>query len=474
MKKIFYITVCFAALAGTGSCGKFLDTQPKSTLTPENSFKTAADWQQTITAAYAMLQEVFVEKLPIVLGEFGTDEVLPFDTSWGEYTELHYYTLTSFHGFLNEHYTFCWEGIKRCNIVIDIPEYAPVDAAARASMIAQAKFLRAIYYFELVKMYGDVPILTSAIVNRNELHKPRESVEDVYALIVADMKAAQSLPATWENAADKGRATSLAASALLGRVYLQWGKPDLAIKEFEKVIGKFSLYDDYADIFDPANKNQEKENIFEIQFRHSGDWGLEGSLQHSYWGPRGVGGPTEFGGWGGFGPSQYLYDQYEAGDKRREAFFFTEFNGVIQSPPTTRKFFDPEFGNVIEDDGLNYTLIRYADVLLMMSEALNATDDTSGKKYDYLNDIRGRAGLTDITAADNLSKAQFADVLLKERLLELNCEHVRRWDLLRFGKLAEQVKAAYNIDIQPHHVLYPIPQAAMDANDAMNENNPGY
>lgn len=79
--------------------------------------------------------------------------------------------------------------------------------------------------------------------------------------------------------------------------------------------GKFKLYDNLKDIFDPKNKNQEYENIFEIQFKHSGSWGLEGSIQHSYWGPRNVGGPTNFGGWGGFGPTQYLYDSYDNNDK---------------------------------------------------------------------------------------------------------------------------------------------------------------
>lgn len=82
--------------------------------------------------------------------------------------------------------------------------------------------------------------------------------------------------------------------------------------------GKFKLYDNLKDIFDPKNKNQEYENIFEIQFKHSGSWGLEGSIQHSYWGPRNVGGPTNFGGWGGFGPTQYLYDSYDNNDKRKK------------------------------------------------------------------------------------------------------------------------------------------------------------
>ena len=224
----------------------------------------------------------------------------------------------------------------------------------------------------------------------------------------------------------------------------------------------------------PKNKNQEYENIFEIQFKHSGSWGLEGSIQHSYWGPRNVGGPTNFGGWGGFGPTQYLYDSYDNNDKRKKAFFITEYAGVTQTPPSSGKFWDAETGNVIEDDNLNFTMIRYADVLLMKAEALNSIDDTSNDKYDALNEVRGRAGLTSITAADNLNKEQFAEVVLEERLHELCCEHLRRWDLIRFGKLGEYMKDHAGVTIQPYHVLYPIPQAAVDANDAITENNEGY
>ena len=251
-------------------------------------------------------------------------------------------------------------------------------------------------------------------------------------------------------------------------------KPEEALKYCRMLEGKFKLYDNLKDIFDPKNKNQEYENIFEIQFKHSGSWGLEGSIQHSYWGPRNVGGPTNFGGWGGFGPTQYLYDSYDNADKRKKAFFITEYAGVTQTPPSSGKFWDAETGNVIEDDNLNFTMIRYADVLLMKAEALNSIDDTSNDKYDALNEVRGRAGLTSITAADNLNKEQFAEIVLEERLHELCCEHLRRWDLIRFGKLGEYMKDHAGVTIQPYHVLYPIPQAAVDANDAITENNEGY
>lgn len=487
MKKLLYTAGCLLLL-GTYSCESFLEETPLSNLTPENSFKTEEDWSSTLTAAYGALQNItagFEAKYAITLGEFGTDEVKPIDLGWAAYAELHYYTFSASHEFFDNHYTLCYDGIKRCNIVIDMPSDAPVSGQGRNLMIAQAKFLRAVLYFDLVRMYGGVPLWTSASVDKDQIMKPRSTADQVYERIVQDLREASGiLPASWSAATDKGRATSYAAYAMLGRVLLQWGRPGEALSALNQVYGKFHLYDNYADIFAPEHKNEEYENIFEVQFKHSGKWGEEGSLQHSYWGPRNVGGPTSFGGWGGFGPSQYLYDSYakdydgsSVTDRRQEEFFWTEYAGVEQTPPCIKKFWDSKYGNEIENDDLNFIFIRYADVLLMRAEALNATDDNTNAKYDCINEVRNRAGLDKITKEDNLSKEEFADAVLLERLKELCCEHHRRFDLIRFGKLAEQVKAAYpddNINIRDFHVLYPIPQSAMDANDAITENNPGY
>ncbi|MBS5908281.1 MAG: RagB/SusD family nutrient uptake outer membrane protein [Dysgonomonas mossii] len=470
MKK-YLIIILLGCFVMTG-CDDFLNHDPKSVLTPDNGYTKPEDWQQTLNAAYGSLQEVFVGKYTITLSEFGTDEVIPFDMGWAAYAQLHHYTFSATHEFIDNHYRACYEGIKRCNAVIDMPSGA-VSGDLHSSMVTQARFLRALYYFDLVRMYGGVPLWTKSSIDRDDTMKPRATVDETYTLIAEDLISALELPTTWVDAKDKGRATSLAAQAFLARVYLQWGKPDEALKYCKMLDGKFKLYDNLKDIFDPKNKNQEYENIFEVQFKHSGSWGLEGSLQHSYWGPRNVGGPTDFGGWGGFGPTQYLYDSYDNADKRKSAFFFTQYNGVVQSPPSSAKFFDSEHGNVIEDDNLNFILIRYADVLLMKAEALNATGDNN-EKYTALNLVRARAGLGSITAADGLNKDQFAEVLLQERMHELCCEHMRRWDLLRFGKLAEYMKDRAGVNIQSYHVLYPLPQAAIDANDAITENNTGY
>ena len=471
MKKNYFIII--VALLALSSCRKFLTEDPRSIQTPENAYTTPEDWQKTLNAAYAAMQRVFVGKYTITLSEFGTDEVEPYDLGWAAYSELKMYTFSASHPFFQDHYRVCYEGVKRSNAVIDMPA-GVVDNNTRTLMVAQAKFLRAIYYFDLVKMYGGVPLWTKSSIDE-EIMKPRATVDEVYQLITQDMKDAEAaLPTTWPNAADKGRATSYAAQAFLARIYLQWGKPGDALVYCNKLDGKFHLYTNLKDIFHPKNKNAEYENIFEVQFRHSGSWGLEGSIQHSYWGPRGVGGPTNFGGWGGFGPTNYVYNSFENTDKRKTAFFLPSYNGVTQSPACNNKFWDPEFGNVIEDDQLNFILIRYADVLLMKAEALNAVNDGTTAKYDAINQVRRRAGIADITAADNLSQQQFADVVLQERLHELCFEHLRRFDLIRFGKLKQYLADRAGIAIQDHHNLYPLPQAALDANEAITANNPGY
>lgn len=478
MKKVLYILLAGWMLSAAVSCEKFLTEASKSSLTPENSFVTPEDWDKALTAAYGMLQNTFIGNYTITINNFGTDEVEPFDLGWAAYAQLKYYTFSAQHEFFQNHYECCYDAVKRTNTVLDMPESAPVSAERRTQMMAEAKFLRALFYFELVSNYGGVPVWTSSIVDRTQINKPKMSADEVYRQIVSDMTdAAEALPEKWPSASDVGRATKGAAYALLGRFLLQWGKPQEALDALNKVTG-YRLYDTYAEIFDKNNKNQGVENIFEVQSRYSGKWGLEGSIQSSYWGPRGGGGPTAGGfGWGGFGPTRYLYDSYEDGDLRKTAFFCTEYKGVPQDPPCIMKYRDPDHNNEIEDDDLNYILIRYADVLLMKAEALNATGDATTEKYDCLNQVRRRAGLADITSADGLSKEQFAAAVLEERLHELCCERHRRTDLVRFGKLAEQVRAAFpEITLDAHFNLYPIPQSAIDANDAMTEEdqNPGY
>lgn len=172
MKK--YISILIFSCFTLCSCENFLDLAPQSVLTPDNAYTKPDDWQQTLYAAYGSLQEVFVGKYTITLGEFGTDEVIPFDMGWAAYSQLHYYTFSASHEFLDNHYRLCYEGIKRCNAVIDMPSDA-VSSDLYTSMIMQARFLRAIYYFDLVKMYGGVPLWTKSSIDKRNYETSRIS-----------------------------------------------------------------------------------------------------------------------------------------------------------------------------------------------------------------------------------------------------------------------------------------------------------
>ena len=138
MKKILAIICTATLLLSLSGCEKFLTELPKSTLVAENSFTTSDDWQKALTGAYAMLQEVFMEKYTIVLNEFGTDEVEPFDLSWALYVQLKYYTFNAEHEFFRCHYIWAYDGIKRCNTVLDMPAAAPMTPCSQRLFPAEA------------------------------------------------------------------------------------------------------------------------------------------------------------------------------------------------------------------------------------------------------------------------------------------------------------------------------------------------
>ena len=154
-----------------------------------------------------------------------------------------------------------FEGVKRCNVIVDL---LPDDVEDRELFVAQAKFLRGTYYFELVNLFGGVPLWLSASADKDNLKKPRASVDEIYTQIEQDLLAAEEdLPLV--NVWEEGRATKYAAQAMLARMYLQRHDYENALKYCNLVIGdgnNFHLYNNYADIYDPANKNQGYENIF--------------------------------------------------------------------------------------------------------------------------------------------------------------------------------------------------------------------
>jgi len=461
------------------SCSDFLNEETFSQQTPENAYLSKEGADKAMNGAYAMLQDGFDYKFSIGMGILGTDEATSYNDMYGDHEVLlDKYTYSSEYDIFAAVYIDLFEGVKRCNVVIDL---LPTDVEDRELYIAQAKFLRATYYFELVNLFGGVPLWLSASADKNNLQLPRSSVDDVYKVIVDDLLAAEPdlpLVKVW----DEGRATRYAAQAMLARVYLQRHEYESALSYCNKVIGdgnNFFLYTDYGDIYDPANKNRGYENIFEIQHRASLKSEDEGSTSTDFFLPIELQG-TIYTGWAMYGPTDYLYNGYEPQDKRKAVTYIT--SGVnaggqtVTFKPHCFKYHNRTAGYPVNDGEQNFPLIRYADVLLMKAEAINGlpseTAQQTTEKFQCLNDVRTRAGLDDIQNAGlNASKDGFLATLLEERLHELCFEKSRRRDLIRNEKLQ-----SYMAERKPDRpvpdkakLYYPLPLAATDANPLLEQ-----
>lgn len=473
MKKLIIISTIVFGLYG---CSDFLDEKTFSQLTPDNAYLSNDGAQKALNGAYAMLQDGFVRKWSAGLGVLGTDEATSYNDIYGDHEVLlDKYTYSSEYDIFTAVYIDLFEGVKRCNVVI---EQLPQTLIGRDVMIAQAKFLRATYYFELLNLFGSVPLWLSSSVDKDHLKLPQSPVDSIYKMIIKDLSDAEPiLPQTVVY--DGGKATQYAAQAMLARVYLQHHEYANALEYCNKVInsGKFHLYSNYADIFDPSHKNEGYENIFEIQHKISMKSEDEGSTINDFYLPIELQG-TMLTGWAMYGPTDYLYNSYELNDKRKSVTYITNgINAVGQSvsfKPHCFKYHNRNVGIPVNDGSQNFPLIRYADVLLMKAEAINAlpSSSNSDEKFTCLNTVRIRAGLTPITNTGvNSTSEGFLETLLTERLHEFCFEKSRRRDLIRNDKLQ-----SYVLQRKPERpvpdkakLYYPLPLGAIDANTLLKQ-----
>jgi hypothetical protein len=396
-----------------------------------------------------------------------------------------------------------YAGILRANIVIDkVPGIAAVDETRKGQIVGQAQFLRGLYYFNLVRLFGDVPLTTKPQVSGDDLKVPRTAVTAVYEQIIADLSAAETaLPLAWSGE-DLGRATRGAAKALLAKVYLTQQQWSLAAAKAREVIdlAVYALQPDYAANFDPNTENG-AESVFEVQY-HSGSNGWmessEGNVRSEFMAPR-QSGITPWGGFGWNQPTAEFVSGYEPGDKRKAVTVFSEgdtyepggtyknsadggkvyrYNKSISyTGHNVRKYLTGLVNSFGTDSPMNTPVIRYADVLLMYAEALNELGQSAAAE-PYLNQVRARAGLPPVSG---LGVDAFRDKVLHERRMELAFEGEWWFDLVRTGRAIPFLRALGNPDpygvargnIQPKHLLFPIPQGERDINPNLTQNE-GY
>lgn len=461
------------------SCSKILEKSPESNFTPDNFYKNAEDAKAAVNAVYDQMNtNDMYNQVMWIIQDQSTD-----DCEWGggrstanqPKNDLDKYTFTPATVTFQTLWSSCYRAINRCNAALDRIPSISMDDALKTRLLAESKFMRAFYYFTLVRLFGDVPLVLKETTSLNNLQVARNTTEEVYKQIIQDFTDAEAVLPVSYSAAEKGKATKGAAKAFLAKVYLtreEWAKASAKAKEVMDLGAGYDLWTNFADAFAIANENG-KESVFEIQAN-----GLvgEGSLMQGYMRPP-FDRVNNIAGFGDDPPTQSIYNAYQNGDLRRNATLrlysatgTPAAPAAIAFPCYVSKYLDPSAtGN--NDGNNNYPVIRFADVLLMYAEALNEQGAGNTEAYAAVNRIRKRAGLSDLSG---LSQSAFRDSVLIERRLELAFEGHRRYDLLRTKRLVSAMTAQNpTIVVKPHQTLFPIPQTERDVNPLLTQNT-GY
>ncbi|MDJ0364656.1 RagB/SusD family nutrient uptake outer membrane protein [Hymenobacter sp. H14-R3] len=476
-------------LALLSSCGKqFLDLKPTDSITTENFYQNESDAIQAVTACYSQLSRGGQYNYALWgIGEIMSDNSTAGGGGGGDAVEeiqLDLFNIPPSNPMTTRLWNGSYVGIGACNLVLQkVPGIATMSEAVRKRSLGEAQFLRAKYYFDLVRAYGDVPLILIPAASPDEARIARTPAAQVYEQIVLDLQAANIALDGSYSGLDLTRATKWAATGLLAKVYLTQGNKAGAATQARSVItgsGK-ALWANYGDNFKVANENGQ-ESLFEVQYLNGFNEyifdGL-GFVGNEFFAPRGQGLVPQ-GGYGFNVPEKEFVDGYEAGDKRRDVTIWKPGDAYpagstakVQPDfidPTSpygyncKKWFVGKVNTNVWDSPLNFPVLRLSEMYLILAEAVGPTQEG----LDAVNKVRTRAGLPNLTA----NTANFTQAVVKERRYELAFEDDRWFDLKRTGDLTK-LPALVAKGVKPFNSLLPIPQSERDANPNLTQ-NPGY
>ncbi|NIJ51670.1 RagB/SusD family nutrient uptake outer membrane protein [Dyadobacter arcticus] len=493
-KRIGLLTALLSIFWATG-CNDFLDESDPSNFTVENYFTQPAHGRSSVNAIYAPLRDPLGSGFgggPWMMTEFATGLAA---TDLGQAVNSYFIKdlrNTSDNGYGQTYWTSYYRGIANANLSIaKVPTIPAIDPVEVKKLLGEAYFLRAWYYYNLVRMFGNIPLVTEPINLQSEQLRPSQAnPEEVYNLIVADLKLAEESGLPWVDAT--GKVSLGAIKSLLSQVYLTMaGFPlqkgaayyDLAAKKSAEVIDskQFKLFASYNDFHDPSKKNIE-ENIFMIQFRTQllpSSWQVsiipynKNISQYS----------DETGGIYSTGDFVKSYDPADLRAKEKQ-FFFTKFTNeanrnleVDLGGYFIYKHFDITAQTSSANSDLNWPVIRYADLLLTYAEAANEVAGPSVKVLESVNAIRTRAQLP---ALAGLSKDALREVIWRERWYELCFENVTWFDMVRLRKAFNVStkkfdnyvghKFSYGPTLTERELYFPLPTSEMRNNTNLKQN----
>ena len=481
MKKSINIFVCISLFFVFSSCSAdFIDLLPTSTVTQDRIYQTDNDFRDAITAIHVPIRNQY--NFFYIFGDIRGDDSWIQVPKSNSQTFSDQFTMHSGDGEIANAWQRYYQAIFRANNLLErIADVSEADVPNKNRFIAETRFLRALCYFDLVRIFGPVPAVTSVLSIEESYNTPRAPVDYIYRnIIIPDLIAAEALPISYTGA-DIGRPTRGAARALLGRVYLTMGDFQNAEAKLMEVVnmGIYDLVEDFESIFDPNNKRN-REYIFDIEY--ASGVGAGSRLTNAFF-PNFLA-MAQFYGVPGTGdewnnPTQALIDLFEPHDLRKNISVgtpggFYDGTGTWRPiPAITNQVYTMKFLTRIpaaNDSPVNWKHIRYADVLLMLAEAMNENGRTA-QAIPYLNRIRARAGVSEYSLT--MSQAETRAAIEKERRLELCFEGHRWFDLVRTGRAYEVMKP---YGMEEHMTVFPLPlrQVLLINNPDVFPQNRGY
>ncbi len=505
MKKItILLGICMICLS---SCDKGLDLVPLDRITEESFYKTRNDFDGAIFASYSSIQDFWGTSTETLSerGEFWkitmviTDDVAADNvTADGISQDVDRLLIRSSDVPYAAVYTQIYEGILRANLVLEnLDNENELTAEDKTVLDAEAKFLRAWFHFQALKLFGTPPLALEVGKDFKNLALPNATKEELYTSILADFSAAVAgLPDVWDSG-NTGRATAWAAKSYIGKVNVWKQDWPSAINAFEDVVlnGPYRLISDYEQVFFFENENN-AESIFEIQYggpfsddniwvfddTHSENFkASQGSARGYYW-DAGNGAPGGKNGW--WAPTQNLVDAFEPNDSRAQTTFyqdgdmyFTTFTSLPYDPDWsstgyTLKKYRGEINSVPANYAPNQQAefnnerwFRFAELKLLYAEALLEGGGDPIIAKAQIDDIRVRAGLLPLDNGVDLLQA-----MRQEKRVELALEPHRWFDITRWGIGPEIFGASWSDNLK----VFPFPQSEIDRSDGLLNQNPGY
>lgn len=509
MKKIFFIST-IASLVFATSCKKALDQSPISAATTESFYKSPLDFVQATNAIYSSLHNYPVRLLN--LSEIRSDNIYGVSVTVRDWDPINNFAQgIAANTYVEEAWTANFNGIFKANTLLDqVAKNGSIIGSATLAtrLTAEARFLRAFYYFDLVKYFGKLPIVDHVVGVDESITIGRSSVADVYKFIIADLQfAITNLPGTYTTAGDVGRATKWAAEGVLAQVYMARSGatygiegPGMASNEWNLALpllndiitnGGFVFNPNYANVFSYTNQNPSvnKEAVFSVMYTSgisgsndlygaSFPWTLAPANYFSSLGTNTVAnGSLEI-----IPVSTDLAGSYTTADVRKAQNIFTAsytFSGNTESRPFFKKYLDVSRRPTTSrfDWGINFMALRYTDILMMKAECILRGAAGSQADVDAIvTQVRTRAGTG---TASNIT----LDQLLEERRKEFADEGSRWFDLQRSGNLLTIMNAWITKEdgnqkrINPavaNYIIYPVPQRELNATPGLYTQNPGY